>query len=47
VYPEFYKQLMSYQRKGKNKHDDAPDVLAGIYDRVANPSKYVFRVRTS
>lgn len=37
-YPEFYKQLMSYQKKGKNAHDDAPDVLAAIYERVANPS---------
>lgn len=35
-YPEFAKQLLSYQRKGKNAHDDAPDVLAGIYDLIAN-----------
>jgi predicted phage terminase large subunit-like protein len=35
-YREFYKQLSAYQRKGKNEHDDAPDVLAGIYERVAN-----------
>jgi predicted phage terminase large subunit-like protein len=38
-WPEFYKQLLSYQKKGKNLHDDAPDVLAAIYDAVANPSK--------
>ncbi|WP_161631812.1 hypothetical protein [Rhodococcus sp. JG-3] len=31
-YPEFYKQIMAYQKKGKNKHDDAPDVLAAIYE---------------
>lgn len=43
---EFHKQLSSYQKKGKNKHDDAPDVLAAIYDRVANP-KSVFRVRSA
>lgn len=43
-YPEFYKQLMKYQKKGKNAHDDAPDVLAAIYERVANPSKKVSRV---
>lgn len=36
-WPEFYKQLMGYQKKGKNAHDDAPDVLAAIYERVANP----------
>lgn len=35
-YPDFATQLLSYQRKGKNVHDDAPDVLAGIYERVAN-----------
>lgn len=46
-YPEFYKQLMAYQKKGKNKHDDAPDVLAAIYERIANPTKKEFRVRTA
>ncbi len=46
-WPEFYRQLMSYQKKGRNKHDDAPDVLAAIYERVANPSKSSFRVRTA
>ena len=45
-YPEFYKQLMSYQKKGRNRNDDAPDVLAAIYERVANPAKSTFRVRT-
>ena len=34
-FPEFAKQLLSYQKKGKNKHDDAPDVLAAIYEAVA------------
>ena len=33
---EFYKHINSYQKKGKNKHDDGPDVLAGIYDKVDN-----------
>lgn len=46
-FPEFSKQLLSYQKKGKNKHDDAPDVLAAIYERVANPTKSGFRVRTA
>jgi len=44
-WPEFYRQLMAYQKKGRNKHDDDPDVLAGIYERVANPKKSGFRVR--
>lgn len=33
-YPEFYKAVMGYLAKGKNAHDDAPDVLAGIYEKV-------------
>jgi predicted phage terminase large subunit-like protein len=44
-YPEFYRQLANHQRKGRNAHDDAPDVLAAIYERVANPKKSTFRVR--
>lgn len=35
---------MQYQRKGKNAHDDAPDVLAAIYERVADRDEG-FRVR--
>lgn len=38
-WPGFATQLLSYQRKGKNDHDDALDVLAGIYERVANTRK--------
>lgn len=37
-WPEFYKQISKYQRKGKNAHDDAPDVMAAIYESVANPA---------
>lgn len=33
-YPEFYNQVMSYQRKGKNAHDDSVDVLAAIYEAI-------------
>lgn len=35
-FPEFYKQVMAYQKKGKNKHDDAVDVLAGIYENCTD-----------
>lgn len=45
--PVFYKETMACQKKGVNKHDDAPDVLAAIYERVANPTKAGFRVRTA
>lgn len=33
-YPEFYKAIKNYQAKGKNAHDDGPDVLASIYERI-------------
>lgn len=29
---QFYKNIMTYNKKGKNAHDDAPDVLAAIYE---------------
>lgn len=33
-WPEFYKDMMSYQREGKNKHDDAPDAVTGIAEKI-------------
>ena len=29
-FPEFYKAINSYQKEGKNKHDDAPDAITGV-----------------
>lgn len=34
MYPKFYKDVTQFQRLGKNKHDDAPDVLTGIYEQL-------------
>ncbi len=31
---KFYTDVMKYQRKGKNEHDDAPDTLTGITEIV-------------
>lgn len=39
LHKDFRNQLMSYQRKGKNKHDDAADVLASIYERHTAPQR--------
>lgn len=36
-YPDFYKQVTGYQKKGKNLHDDAVDVLASIYEYASEP----------
>ena len=32
MFPEFYRDIMSYQKEGKNAHDDAPDALTGVYE---------------
>ncbi|MGF3075728.1 phage terminase large subunit [Facklamia sp. P12955] len=34
-WPELYEQLMSFQKEGKNKHDDAPDSLTGVAEDVS------------
>ena len=34
IWRDLYEDLMSYQREGKNKHDDVPDALTGIYDKM-------------
>ena len=44
-YKEAYKSLNTFQKKGKNAHDDIEDVLAGIYERVANKPKIEFGYR--
>jgi predicted phage terminase large subunit-like protein len=36
---EFYYEIARYQREGKNKHDDALDVLAGLVEMVEQKTK--------
>lgn len=38
-FPKFYQQVMSYQKKGKNAHDDSVDVLAAIYESITDDRK--------
>lgn len=33
---EFAKAILSYQKEGKNKHDDGPDALTGIIEKMVN-----------
>lgn len=33
-FPDFYKDIMRYQRKGKNDHDDAPDTITGLVEII-------------
>lgn len=33
-WPDFADALMTYQREGKNTHDDAPDALTGVCEKI-------------
>ncbi|MBM7717157.1 putative phage terminase large subunit-like protein [Bacillus thermophilus] len=33
-WPELYKALTTYQKEGKNAHDDAPDALTGVAESI-------------
>lgn len=37
LYPEFYEHITTFQRKAKNKFDDAPDTLTGIAEEIYDP----------
>lgn len=38
-WPEFYKAMHSYQREGKNKHDDHADCVSGLAEILTDRSK--------
>ena len=38
-YPEFYKHIKNFMRKGKNVHDDGADVLTAIAESINNKPK--------
>lgn len=40
-WPEYYKAMTSYQRDGKNAHDDAPDGTTGIAETINNTRKRI------
>lgn len=40
-FPEFAKAVLSYQRDGKNAHDDAPDALTGVYENPKPLSQWL------
>ncbi|MFW5436347.1 phage terminase large subunit [Paenibacillus apiarius] len=33
-WPEYHKAMMTYQREGENKHDDAPDTTTGVAETM-------------
>lgn len=44
-YSKFYKDIKSYQRKGKNEHDDAPDALTGFVEMINGEIKLKNKVK--
>lgn len=34
-WPEFAKAILTYQKEGKNKHDDGPDALTGVWEKCS------------
>ncbi|RSI88468.1 hypothetical protein D8849_02060 [Streptococcus mitis] len=40
-WPELYKSLMTYQREGRNSHDDAQDALTGIAEKITANSGWL------
>lgn len=41
-WPDFYEALTTYQREGKNKHDDAPDAVTGVVETLTQDNKATF-----
>lgn len=40
-WPQFYHDMTTYQRGGKNKHDDAPDAVTGLAEMINNDGSKV------
>lgn len=41
-FPDFFAALTKYQRQGKNAHDDAPDAVTGIAERINSGRLFSF-----
>lgn len=41
-WPDFYESMVSYQREGKNAHDDAPDAVTGIAETIIEADDFEF-----
>lgn len=42
-WPEYYKAMNSYQREGKNAHDDAPDATTGVAENIGRSGLRTFK----
>lgn len=41
-WPEYYEAMNTYQREGKNQHDDAPDATTGIAEKIVAGNRFSF-----
>lgn len=41
-WPEYYEAMNTYQREGKNQHDDAPDATTGIAEKIIAGGRFSF-----
>lgn len=41
-WPEYYEAMSTYQKEGKNAHDDAPDATTGIAEKIGQGSAFSF-----
>jgi len=41
-WPEYYEAMNTYQREGKNQHDDAPDATTGIAEKIIAGNRFSF-----
>jgi predicted phage terminase large subunit-like protein len=41
-WPGYYEAMISYQKEGKNKHDDAQDATTGVYEMVSKTKTFEF-----
>jgi len=40
MYPDYYNAMVSYQKEGKNTHDDAPDATTGVAEQFNKQKKF-------
>lgn len=41
-WPDYYEAMTTYQKEGKNKHDDAPDATTGIAETMARGTGWLY-----
>lgn len=46
-WPEFYQAITTYQKEGKNKHDDGPDALTGLVEMMNKKSIFAGEVNVN